>query len=513
MTTRIPLISICSPLREALTRNRYDTDRLYEVLGPQVQAALSRNEPVPVRRASRSCGELGTLIRLLLLGDSCPESDAGAALAPLTVQDALAAGVLERTGRDDSGDEPRVRAAIDLRPVDTGAGVRWIFSDLDGSAHPRDMTPDHVIGVGHASLSLLRATPTAPVSTVLDLGTGCGVQAIHADSYADRITATDVNPRALELTAATLELNDLDMELLEGSWFAPVSGRTFDQIVANPPFVVGEGNVVDTYRDSGLNLDAASELMVSRVPDHLVPGGTAVLLASWLHVEGEDWRARVASWLPAHGVDAWVVQRDVADPALYVGTWIRDGGLDPCDPASAERAERWLNHLENANVEGIGFGFVYLRRTDAPSDLLAEDLTHGFDDPLGSEALSYFESVAWLRDNDVLTARFGVDEHTALERVHLPGDEGWEQVVVRVHRGNGPLWQHEVDDLTAALLGGMRSDGLPLGELVEILAVAHDEDPVAIAEAAVPLVHSLVRHGLVKPADSAAGPPGSPIRH
>ncbi|NLE79527.1 MAG: methyltransferase [Rhodococcus sp.] len=508
MTTSEPLTSICSPLREALTRNRYDTDTLIEVLGPEVHAALGRNEPVPVRRASASCGELGTLIRLFLLADTCPESDAAAALAPLTMDDAVAAGLLER--EDLVGDDivtPGMRAAVDVRPVDTGAGVRWVFSDLDGGMRPRTTGPEHVIGVGHASLSLLRATPTEPVKTLLDVGTGCGIQAIHADSYAERITATDINPRALALTAATLELNGLDMELAEGSWFTPVEGRQFDQVVANPPFVVSEAKVVDTYRDSGLNLDGASELMVSQVVDHLVPGGTAVLLASWLHVENEDWRARVASWIPAHGVDAWVVQRDVADPTLYVGTWMRDGGLDPCDPDSAQRAEQWLNHLEDADVEGIGFGFVYLRRTDSPSDLLAEDLTHGFEDPLGSEALDYFDRVAWLREHDVLTARFLVDEHTALERVHLPGDDGWEQVVVRVHRGNGPLWQHEVDDLTAALLAGMRADGLPLGELVEILAYAHDEDPEAIAEAAVPVVHSLVRHGLVTPADLAAAAP------
>lgn len=66
---------------------------------------------------------------------------------------------------------------------------------------------------------------------------------------------------------------------------------------------------------------------------------------------------------------------------------------------------------------------------------MAEDLTHGFSDPLGAEALAYFERVAWLRDHDVLTARFRVEESTALERVFLPGDEGWNQVVARLHRG------------------------------------------------------------------------------
>ena len=42
-------------------------------------------------------------------------------------------------------------------------------------------------------------------------------------------------------------------------------------------------------------------------------GGWCQLLANWLHVEGEDWRERVAGWVPS-GCDGWVVQREVAGP-------------------------------------------------------------------------------------------------------------------------------------------------------------------------------------------------------
>ncbi|MFZ2178498.1 MAG: methyltransferase [Rhodococcus sp. (in: high G+C Gram-positive bacteria)] len=490
---RNKLLSICAPLRQALVRHRYDTDTLLDELGPEVHSALSRNEPVPVRRASASCGELGTLIRLFLLNDDCPAGEVGAALAPVSLDDAVSAGLLESEG-------DIVRAALDLRPMDVGGGTRWVLSDLDGSFRPRDTAVDHVIGVGHASLSLLQATPTAPVGTLLDIGTGCGIQALHGASYAESVTATDLNPRAVDLAAVTMALNEEQAELLAGSWFEPVEGRTFDQVVANPPFVVGRAEVGHTYRDSGLDLDGASRLMMSHAAEYLAPGGTAALLASWIHVSGEDWRARVSSWIPAHGIDAWIVQRDVADPALYVGTWMRDGGLDTRHPASSRIAEEWLDHLADADVAGIGFGFVYLRRTDKPSDVLAEDLTHGFSDPLGAEALAYFDRVAWLRDHDVLTARFRVDGGTALERVYLPSEEGWQQVVTRLHRGNGPAWQHEVDELVAALLAGMRGDGLVLGELIELLSAAYDTPAEELAQSAVPLVHSLVRHGLVLPA-------------
>ncbi|MGW4090557.1 DUF7782 domain-containing protein [Nocardia sp. NPDC004750] len=497
-TTGSLLAALCPDLRTALTRVGYDADTLLEVLG-DAHAALGRSEPVPVRRAARAAGELGTLIRLLLLGDALPEREVAAALAPVEMDRAVAAGLLER-----EGDE--VRAALDLRPLDTGAGTRWVLSDLDDSMRRRTLTEDHVLGVGHASLSLLRATPTRPVGTVLDLGTGCGVQAVHAASYARRVTATDVNPRALWLAEATAALNELDIELVEGSWFDPVRGRRFDQVVANPPFVVGPGRVEHTYRDSGLALDGASELVISQAADLLAPGGTAAMLAAWVHVDDEDWRGRVASWLPAHGVDAWVVQRDVADPALYVGTWLRDAGADPRDPATQARAERWLDAFEAAEVAGIGFGFVYLRAIDGPTELLAEDLTHGFDDPLGEEAFGYFERSAWLRavagdENLAWSSRFVVDRATALERVYLHDAAGWAPEVARLHRGDGPRWQHEVDEATISLLAGMHADGLPLYDLIELLALAHGSDAVGaeFAADALSVVTGLVRHGLIKP--------------
>lgn len=490
------LLSICPDLRTALIRCRYDLDTVRELLGPAAHAALGRSEPVPARRATRGAGDLGTLVRLFLLQDTCPVEDVAAAIAPVGVDAALRAGLLENDGDG-------VRAALDLRPLDAGTGSRWVLSDLDGALRPAPTRPDHVLGVGQASLSLLQATPTDRVGTVLDLGTGCGVQALRAADFADRVTATDINPRCIALAAASAALNDVDLELLEGSWFEPVAGRTFDRIVANPPFVVSSGRVEHSYRDSGLDLDGASRLMVSGAVEHLAPGGTAAILASWVHVRGQDWRARVASWLPSHGVDAWIVQRDVADPELYVGTWLRDGDADQRDPAVAVRAEEWLDHFERNDVEGVGFGFVYLRRTDLPSDVLAEDLRHAFTDALGDEATGYFRRLDFLRDHDVLGSRFEVRADTALERVYLPGEDGWRRVVTRVHRGDGPGWQHEVDELVAALLGGMRPDGLTVEDLVTLLAAAHGEDEADLTDHAVTVVHGLVRHGLVEPVRAA----------
>ncbi|WP_236788362.1 class I SAM-dependent methyltransferase [Amycolatopsis sp. GM8] len=485
---------LCARLREAFQRTRYDADGVLAALGGAAHAALGRGEPELAFRASRDAGELGTLIRLFLLGSAEPANEVEAALAPVAVEDALAAGLLKTNG-------DALEAALDVRPHGDEQGEWWVISDLDSDLLGGEVPPEHVLGVGHASLSLIRATIRRPAGTLLDLGTGCGVQALHAARHAQRVTATDVSERALALADATFRLNELDVELVRGEWFAPVARRRFDQIVCNPPFVVGPPRVDYTYRDSGLAGDDASALVVRQLPAFLTDGGVGQLLASWLHVEGEDWADRVARWLPA-GTDAWFVQRDVADPGLYVGTWLRDAGIDPRSPEGRAKASAWLDWFDDNKVRGVGFGFVTLRRADvAHPTIVCEDLRQAFDDPLGPEAGGWLDRVAWLREHgdELLDTRFRVPPTVLLETVAGAGDEGWETGIRRLHRTDGPGWQHEVDELATALLAGCRG-ALPLSDLLELLSFAHGGSVEDLRDAALPMIRELVRHGMVEPA-------------
>ncbi|SFQ11017.1 Methyltransferase small domain-containing protein [Amycolatopsis arida] len=485
---------VCARLRAALLRTGYDADGVVGVLGGAAHAALGRGEPEPAERATRDAGELGTLIRLFLLGGTEPAAAVAAALAPLDLAGAVAAGLLDVSGDD-------VRAALDLRPHGDDAGSWWVLADLDADQRGGAVPSDHVLGVGHASLSLVRATSRRPAGTLLDLGTGNGVQALHASRHARRITATDVSPRALALAAGTFRLNELDVELLRGEWFDPVARRRFDQIVCNPPFVVGPPRVDYVYRDSGLAGDDASALVVRQLPAFLTDGGVGHLLASWLHRVGEDWADRVTRWLPA-GTDAWFVQRDVADPALYVGTWLRDAGIDPRSPEGRAKSAAWLDWFAEHDVEGVGFGFVTLRRTTEPPTVVCEDLRHAYDDPLGVEAARWLDRVDWLRapGTDLLATRFVVPDTVVLERIAEPGDEGWATTVRRLHRTDGPGWRHELDEPATALLAGCRG-ALPLADLLDLLAAAHGTPRDALVEAALPVVRELVRHGMLLPAE------------
>lgn len=479
---------LCARLREAFLSAGYTADGVVAALGAQAHAALGRGEPEAARRASRDAGALGTLIRLFLLGDSEPDHAVRAALGPVDLDEAVANQLVTPDGR----------AGLDIRPYEDDW---WVIADLDSDLRGGAVPEDHVLGVGHASVSLARATARRPVDTLLDLGTGCGVQALHASTHARRITATDLSPRALALAAGTFRLNEVDVELVRGEWFDPVVGRRFDQVVCNPPFVVGPPRVDYVYRDSGLGGDDASALVVRRMPEFLTEGGVGQLLASWLHRKGEDWADRVTSWLPGGGLDAWFVQRDIADPVLYVGTWLRDAGVDPRSDEGRAKAGAWLDWFAANDVEGVGFGYVTLRRTEeADSEVVCEDLRHAYDDPLGPEVSRWLDNVSWLREHgDALPrTRFTVPPTVLLEEVAEPGEDGWAPVVRRLHRTDGPGWQHEVDEPTAKLLAGCRG-ALPLEDLLALLELAYEDiDPAA----ALPIVRDLVRHGMLTPATS-----------
>jgi methylase of polypeptide subunit release factors len=487
-------------LRSALLRTGYTTDGVRALLGPAAHAALGRGEVEPAFRASRDGGELGVLVRLLLLGAVEPDAAVAAALAPLAPADAAAAGLLREAPGGWTAD-------LDLRPYGDTDGDWWVLSDLDQRRQERD----HVTGVGAASLTLAAATARRPVGSLLDLGTGCGVQALHAARHARSVTGTDLAPRALAMARATFTLNALDVELVEGPWLEPVAGRRFDQIVSNPPFVPGPARVDYVYRDSGQEGDAALAALLRALPEHLEPGGVAQLLGSWLHIRGEDWPDRVRSWLP-DGIDAWIVQREVADPALHVGTWQRDSGLDLTSPAAREEAGAWLDWMERERVEAVGFGFVTLRRPGGgrPAGdpvVVFEDLPGDVDDPLGPEVEGWLDRVDWLRahsgDAALLAARLTVAPSVLLETYAEPGSEGWTEVGSAVARRDGPRWRHEVDGPAAALLAGCQG-ALPLGELVELLSFAHDRPTGELVTATLPAVREFVRHGVLVPAGEPA---------
>lgn len=414
-------------------RLELDSAGLAEQLGPEAAQALYRGEPAAVRwkLANDFDADVALFIRAFFLHDVVPREDFLRVIGDDLGQ-ALADAHLTAPATTSAG-SPGVRVMLDIRPHVIAGVDRWVFSDVDASLVAHTPGRDHVLGVGAASLSLLRSTPKSPVASVLDLGTGSGVQLLGQLPVAESITGTDIHPRALALARATLagaKAGDgsCTVRLKEGSWFDPVAGESFDRIVANPPFVVGPPEISHVYRDSGLELDGATRKVASEAPNFLKPGGTAHLLGAWIHTPDTDWRQRVAAWLPSKGVAAWVIQRDVTDPAHYVATWLKDESLDPRSPEGQDKTWKWLDYFAENDVRGIGVGYIAIQRIgdDDPSDVLAEEMEQPYADDLGPEVEEYFARAEWLRDanrDKVATSNYCIRPGVALEKVSLPDEE------------------------------------------------------------------------------------------
>jgi methylase of polypeptide subunit release factors len=471
-------------VRAAFDAADYTADGVAALLGPMAGAALARNETVPARRAC-TAGEhpAAGLVRMFLLQDPVPAAQLPTAL--------LAAGTRLGLVATD-GDE--VRARLDVRPHDEGF---WVVSDLgsglDGRVHP--VAADHVLGVGGASVSLAELTVRHPVRAALDLGTGCGVQALHLSRHAEHVVATDVLPRALDLAAYGAALSGVEVDLREGDMLAPVAGERFDLIVSNPPFAIGAGSA-RTYRDGGLSSDDLCRRLVGDGPALLNPGGYCQLLANWVHRRGEDWRDRVGSWLP-DGCDALVVQREVLDPAAYVSLWLHDSG-EVAAPDYLERYARWLDELAAQDAEGIGFGWITLRRVDAPGTHQVLDWPTPVDHPLGPHVAEHFARAAWLRaqQDDLRGSVLRVGADVTQESIGEPGAE--DPYGLRLRRSTGLRPVRFVDTATAALVGAC--DGtVPVGVLLNAVADLLDTEPVDLAGRVLPVLTELVTEGFLSP--------------
>ncbi|MGI5244553.1 DUF7059 domain-containing protein [Dactylosporangium sp. CA-139066] len=475
-------------LREALASAQYTSEGIRNHLGEDAAAAAARNDfRAALRVTEDSGGRLATLIRLFVCGQTEPVERVAAALAPLPLESAAA--LVEPDGDG-------LRAAIELEPY----GDWWVVADLSAGMRPgRPLPGDHVLGIGGASTTLAAAALRRPVATALDLGTGCGVQALHLSTHAQRVTATDVLPRALRFAATTAALNGLDWELLRGDMAAPVAGRRFDLVVSNPPFVAGPGTTAHTYRDSGRPGDAVCAELVAAAPGLLADGGHMQFLANWLHVAGEDWRDRVNDWLAGTGLDAWVIQREVSDPLAYVNLWLADASEDPAHQPALAAA--WLDWFDAQKVDAVGFGLITLRAAghDDPT-VRIEDLRQGVDGDLGPLIGDWFDRQDFLRRADLLASRLTAAPGLRLRQEAGLGAEGWEVERQLLVLPDGLRWVEEVDPVALALIGAC--DGsVTLQAQVDLLAAAHGVPPEVLADVAVPLVSHLIERGILLPCE------------
>lgn len=473
-------------LRADLLAADYTLEAVSARLGEAALAGLARNTTVAALRAIGDADDpQADAIRLWLLQRPVPAER----LRRWTSLPALLeAGLVEATDA--------VRASVELKPHGSDRRDGWICSDptpLDGRVgRPR---PDFVLGASPASTTLTQLVPPRHYGRVLDLGTGCGIQALHLD--ADTIVATDLNPRALELARISLGLSGVTAELREGSLYEPVAGERFDLIVTNPPYVISPPTPDRlVYREGGFAGDALMRHVVASAGDHLADDGVLIVLGNWA-VTAEPWEERLAGWIPA-GCDGLVLQRELLDPYEYIEIWLADAGLAGSREYARRYAE-WLDYFASSGIEAVGLGWLAVHRSGREDpERRIEAWPHAVHQPVGEAIGDFFDAIGPARqpDAEFLATRWRTRPGVVQETIGLPGAPDPQHLVLRQQFGLGRAV--EAGTGLAAVVGACDGD-LPVGVLVEAVAELLGVDAEGLRAEVLPQLRRLVMDGYLLP--------------
>jgi release factor glutamine methyltransferase len=173
-----------------------------------------------------------------------------------------------------------------------------------------------------------------PGAQLLELCTGSGAIAVTAARRGADVTAVDVSRRAVLAARVNARLNGAHLAARRGDLYGPVTGRRFDVIASNPPYVPSEDEDLPRRGssrawDAGHSGRVLLDRIIAGAPAHLAPGGVLLLVHSDLI--GEE---RTLEQLEKAGLESRVLAR-------------RRGPLGPL--MRARRA-----HLERQGMLGPG---------------------------------------------------------------------------------------------------------------------------------------------------------------
>ncbi len=188
----------------------------------------------------------------------------------------------------DAAAAPRYAALIERRALGEPAAYltgRREFWSLELAVSPAVLVPRPETELLVERALALQGSERA---RVVDLGTGSGAVALALAFERPhwRVTATDVSSEALAVARTNAARLGLELQLLQGSWFAPLAGARFDLVVSNPPYVAAGDPALASAAlaheprlalTPGGDALACLRLIVRGAGQHLLPGGWLLL--------------------------------------------------------------------------------------------------------------------------------------------------------------------------------------------------------------------------------------------
>lgn len=189
-----------------------------------------------------------------------------------------------------------------------GVPIAYLVGSREFYGRPFQVSTDVLIPRPDTELLVelaLAHLPADQVVEVLDLGTGSGCIAITLalERPLARIAAVDRSTAALAVAQHNADQLQAQVEFLSSDWFSALTGRHFDLIVGNPPYIaaadphLARGDVrFEPMSALASGQDGFDDLrhLIQAASAHLKPGGTLLL------EHGYDQAEAVRSLLHTH---------------------------------------------------------------------------------------------------------------------------------------------------------------------------------------------------------------------
>ncbi len=491
--TRLPTPAEASCLRACLQAAGFEEAAVCERLGiGSVVAVETLHRPYYLRQRLDARDAQAVLIGLFLLQQPASPGDLIAAIGTDEVALLEALGLVERH-------DEMLEPLVDLYPYD-GA---WLATDRrdqtgEGGAGGRY---DAVMPLNMSSHLLAQLVLPAPVTTVLDIGTGCGIHAVRAARRAVRVVATDVNPRALRFAAFNAALNGVtNIEFRLGSLWEPVAGEAFDQIVANPAFSLS-AETRFLYRDGGSRGDRMTGALLAGAGEHLREGGVAQLIGEFPTVGESGFEEQVEAAVGETPVDLLLLRFGAMEPLEYAVSYAHE----PFEQAAGEYAAALATRLDQfaaLRATDVVLGAVLLRRRSVGPHWMARRVLPAPEVPVGAALLALMATLdRWEGEDAPRRLWDGIPRMAPglwLTETRRWEGGGWAEGEARAGVVNRPLCQEvHLSGAARALLlfcDGMRTGG----EIAAAFAQDYGLEAGEAAETTVAFLRELAEQGLIE---------------
>jgi SAM-dependent methyltransferase len=346
-------------VRALLERAGFEEAAVCRALEIDQMHDLSAIRPEDVDFSAVGSEALAALMRLFLFRRAMPCAELERLFDARDLGALLSLEVLRRG--DSAGGS--YSSSVFLYPV---AGL-FIASDWYQKADdslPIPMSDIVYPAISETTLGFLRVMASSGVADVLDIGTGSGVAALLLSRTCDRPVASDITPRATHFAAFNRMLNGCDnVEIVRGDLYEPVSGRTFDRIVSQPPFMPSFANRL-IYRDGGETGERLVKRIVEGLPEHLRPGGTLYCMCMGLDTDEGRFEERARAWLGESRDEfdlAFACQSEESPTAFVTRAAERDPSATDSD------IRRWREVLQSIGVRRLVAGVLVMQRRGAGS--------------------------------------------------------------------------------------------------------------------------------------------------